>query len=113
MEKKKLRTTLQNRALHKLFTFMATELNNAGYDMRKTLKPEVEIPWTMENVKNHLWRPIQEAYLNKESTKDLTTKELDLVYDVINRFMAGKGIHVPFPSIESLMEKLKNESKKS
>ena len=94
----KQRTTQQNRALHKLFTQIAYELNEAGYDMKKTLRADVEIPWTSAMVKEHLWRPIQEIYLQKHSTKELNTQELDKPYEILNRFLAGKGIHVPFPS---------------
>ena len=71
------RTIQQNKALHVLFQLLADELNNAGLDMRKTLKPEVEIPWTPRNVKEFLWRPIQKAQLNKASTTELTTSEID------------------------------------
>ncbi len=100
--KEKQRTLTQNRAFHLYFTQLAEELNDAGLDMRKVLKPEVEIPWTPENIKNHLWRPIQHAYLNKKSTTELTSQEIDKVYDVFNRHVAKFGIHIPFPSIETL-----------
>lgn len=93
------RTSQQNRSLHKLFTLYADELNAAGWDMRKTLKEQVEISWTPEMVKNHLWRPIQEVMLEKESTTELTTKEIDKVYDVLNRHLGETtGVTVVFPS---------------
>ena len=76
----KHRTLKQNRALHKLFTQMAESLNDAGFDMRRTLKETIDIPWTPENVKNFIWRPIQEAQLGKESTTELTTYDIDTVY---------------------------------
>jgi hypothetical protein len=72
--------------------------------MKTVLKPEVDIPWTMENAKNHLWRPIQEAMLGKESTRELTTDEVSKIYDVLNRHLGEKfGIECDFPSLESLM----------
>jgi hypothetical protein len=102
----KPRTETQNKALHLYFTQLAETLNEAGLDMRKTLKPEIEIPWSGKSIKEYLWRPIMKAQLQKDSTKDLTTKEIDLVFDTINRHIAEKfGLHLDFPSIESLMFK--------
>lgn len=99
------RTLQQNKSLHLMFDMLAQELNQAGYDMRKTLKPSIDIPWNGETVKEYLWRPVQQAQLGKKSTTELTTKEIDLVFDTINRHLGDKfGIYVPFPSIESLME---------
>jgi hypothetical protein len=98
------RTKQQNKALHVLFNLLAQTLNDNGLDMRKTLKPEVEIPWSGRSVKEYLWRPIQTAQLNKKSTTELTTKEIDEVFDTINKHLGEKfGFHVPFPSIEELM----------
>lgn len=98
------RTAQQNKALHVLFQLLANELNLAGLDMRKTLKPGVEIPWSGRAVKEYLWRPVQEAQLNKKSTTELTTKEIDEVFDTINRHLGEKfGLHVAFPSIDDLI----------
>ena len=103
-KEKKKRTLLQNRALHLYFTKLANELNGAGYDMRKVLKPGIEIPWNPEMIKNHLWRPIQIAQLDKVSTTELNTKDIDEVYQVISKHMADKfGIDVPWPSEEELL----------
>jgi hypothetical protein len=107
MEKDKpARTRQQNKALHLYYTFLANALNDAGLDMRKTLKPEIEIPWTPETVKEFLWRPIQRAQLQKESTTELTTKELDEVLETLSRHLGEKfGLSVPFPSIEEVMNR--------
>lgn len=97
----KKRTQRQNRALHVYFQLLADELNDAGLDMREVLKPGVDINWTLETVKEYLWRPIQMIQLKKKSTTDLTTTEIDKVYDTLNRFLGQKlKIEVPFPSIE-------------
>jgi len=98
------RTLRQNASLHLFYELLATELNSSGLDMKKVLKPTIDIPWTQENVKNHLWRPIQEAMLNKESTTELTTKEVSQVYEVLNRHLGEKlKVHVPFPSDEQTL----------
>jgi hypothetical protein len=98
------RTVQQNKALHVLFRLLATTLNEAGLDMRKTLKPGVEIPWSGPAVKEYLWRPIQQAQLRKDSTTELTTVEIDQIFDTINKHLGEKfGLHVPFPSVEELI----------
>jgi len=87
--------------MHKYFTMLADELNEAGLDMKTVLKPEVDIPWTPESVKNHLWRPVQDAMFDKESTTELTTKDLTQVYETLTRHLGEKfGTFVRFPSIE-------------
>ncbi len=103
-KKSKQRTLQQNRALHLYFTLLADELNSAGYDMRKTLKPSVDIPWNGKSVKEYLWRPIMKAQLGKESTTEMTTKDIDTIFDTINRHLGEKfGLTLMFPSIESIM----------
>lgn len=99
------RTARQNRALHVLFDLFAQNLNDNGLDMKKTLKPTVDIPWSAAGVKEYLWRPVQKAQLNKDSTTQLTTKEIDMVFDTLNKHMGEKfGLHVPFPSIETVLQ---------
>ena len=100
------RTSQQNKALHVFFEQVAQELNDAGLDMRKTLKPEVEIPWSKDTVKEYLWRPIQKMQLDKKSTMELTTKDIDIIYETLNRFLAKHGIHIAFPhnDFESMPE---------
>ncbi len=97
-----VRTLKQNNALHKYFEMLAEELNNAGYDVKKTLSSKLEHPWNAELVKELIWRPVQEACLGKKSTTELSKqKDIDVIYDVINRHMGQNfGIYVPFPSEE-------------
>lgn len=100
----KQRTLRQNRALHKLFSLLAEELNSAGFDMRRTLKPGIDIPWNAKTIKEYLWRPIQQAQLDKESTTELTTKDIDDIFDTLNRHLGEKlGVHVTFPSIDEVI----------
>jgi len=109
------RTQRQNRALHKYFEFVADELNDAGLDMRTVLKPGIEIPWSKMSVKEYLWKPVMAIQLQKKSTVQMTTKDIDTIYDTLNRFLALKGLHTPFPSIEAIMAKqleIESERKK-
>lgn len=106
------RTKQQNKALHVLFRLLADTLNGAGLDMRKTLKPGVEIPWSGASVKEFLWRPIQEAQLDKHSTTELTTVEIDEVFNTINKHLGERfDLHVPFPSIEELIREYEERRK--
>lgn len=102
-ENNKKRTEKQSRSLHLYFEHLASELNHAGLDMRKTLKPAVEIPWSAQTVKEYIWRPIMQAQLGKRSTTELETTDIDLVFNTITRHLANRfGLVVEFPSIESL-----------
>jgi hypothetical protein len=92
---------------------LAASLNDAGLDMRTVLKPEVNIPWTPETVKENLWRPVQVALLNKKSTTELETGEVSKVEDVLMRHLVkefGQFFEPPqFPSIETLVDNLEVE----
>jgi hypothetical protein len=103
------RTLKQNRALHLMFDHLSKELNDAGLDMKRTLKPEIDIPWSDRTVKEFIWRPVMEAQLGKKSTTELTTKDIDMVFTTINKHLGEKfGIEIEFPSIEILMSKSSN-----
>ncbi len=105
MDKEKQRTAQQNKALHKLFEMMAEKLNEAGWDMRKALDQSVDIPWSKNSVKEFIWKPIMKAQLGKASTTELTTKEIDQVFETIVRHFGEKfGLEVAFPSIEQLID---------
>lgn len=102
------RTEQQNKAIHLLFRHLSDMLNDIGLDMKRVLKPEVDIPWTPRNVKEYLWRPVQLSLTGKESSKDLESKEIDQVYDVIHKHLAEKfGIEVRFPSIETMLSEVR------
>ena len=93
------RTLTQNRALHKFCQMLADKLNEAGLDQKKVLKPEVEIPWTMEAVKEGLWKPVQEAVTGLKSTTKPEASQYSDIYEVLNRHLTTKlGVHVPWPT---------------
>jgi hypothetical protein len=98
---KKIRTLTQNRALHVFFKLLCDGLNDAGMDMRRVLKPSVDIPWTPKSVKEYLWRPLQKAIIDEESTTQASTSEYTPVYQTLARHMAEKhGFRIPdWPSI--------------
>jgi hypothetical protein len=108
MKTGKQRTPTQNRCLHLYCTQLSTALNDAGFDMKKTLKPSVEIPWRMEMAKEHLWGPIQKVVTGHSSTTKPERKQYSEIYDVLNRHISGKfGIYVPWPSIDTLADRVR------
>ena len=105
--KPKTRTNQQNKALHVGFNEIAKMLNEAGLDMKKVIR--ADIPWNSTTVKEHLFRPVMRTQLQKESTKELSTREIDQVWDTLNRILAQEfGVSLPFPSIEELIHKTRD-----
>jgi len=103
-KKIKRRTNTQNKSIHLYFGLLAEALNDAGYDIRRTLKKDFDIPWTSETIKNFLWRPVQLVYTGKKSSKNIKTKDIDKIYDIVNKNLGEKtGVYVPFPCIENLI----------
>ncbi|MGB1317127.1 MAG: hypothetical protein ACPG5W_02910 [Flavobacteriales bacterium] len=103
-KEQKQRTIQQNKAMHKYFSLLAEALNDSGKDMKKVLKPGVDIPWTTESVKNHLWRPIMGIMQGVESTTEQSTKDPQEIYEVLNRHIAqNHGVQVDWPSNEPPM----------
>ena len=104
------RSNKQNKALHLFLQLLADELNNAGLDMKKVLKPSVSIDWNKDNVKEYLWKPVQEAISLKKSTTEMTTAEPTKVWEHLNRHLGEKfGVEVPlFPSVEQTESYIKS-----
>lgn len=97
--KDKQRTKRQNRALHLYLAMVSEALNEAGLDMVKVLKEGTEIPWTPPLVKKHIWKQVQDAMLDKNSTTQLTTSECNPVYEVVHRYLSSTfGVTVLWPS---------------
>jgi len=99
----KQRTDRQNRSLHLMLTMLSDQLNEAGLDVKKTLRHDVDTPWNPILVKELIYRPVMKAMTGKDSTTKLSTKELDKIYDVLNRHLGEKfGIELVFPSWEKM-----------
>jgi len=98
-EVRKTRTNQQNRAMHKFFTIIADELNNIGATFSYEFGSEImELPYTSELIKETLWKPIQKALFNKDSTTEITTEEINQIIDVITLKFGEMGIPITFPS---------------
>jgi len=78
-----------------------------NYLLKTARKLKVEIPWTETAVKEGIWKPIQIALYNKVSTTELTTAEVNQVYEAVEDALASRlspWEPVPFPSEESQSE---------
>lgn len=95
-------TKPQRGATHVYFRMMSKALNDAGYDMKKTLKEEVEIPWDAdrgERFKESIWKPVCEAMFGVGSSEDLEPAQVSEVYKVVDRHLSQRtGVHVEFPT---------------
>ena len=90
------RTLTQNSAMHLWFEMVASYLNDAGLDMRKTIKEEVDIAWSKHTVKEYLWKPLQEVVTGKESTTEANKTEYGDIEAVMRRhFLQKFGIDLP------------------
>lgn len=90
------RTLRQNNSMHLWFEEVARELNDRGIDMRVLVK-DLQVTHTKESVKG-IWKAIGEAKYGKDSTTQLTSKEIDEIYDEMNRLLAMHDIHISFPN---------------
>lgn len=98
----KQRSDKQRKALQVYCRQVADVLNDRGITFTMFFKPGFEMPWSMDIVKDEVWRPVQIALFAKESTTKPHTGEYQKVFEPINRKLSEFGIHVPWPSKDSL-----------
>lgn len=101
MSEDKQRTLAQNNSLHLMFDQLATELNEQGMYIGQVIR--FDAPWDGTRVKELIWREVQKKMTGKQSTTQLTTREIDQVFEVIHQALSSKGIDIQFPSIETIM----------
>lgn len=99
------RTISQNSALHKWFEIIEQEAQNNGSTMDMLIKNPCDIPIT-RNLLKDMFRLIGNTMFHRDSTAKLTKSEIDEVIKVFEKVIAERlGIDLPFPSLESLIEK--------
>lgn len=95
------RTWRQNNTLHLLFRRMAKDLNDAGFEIPHPFKPDLEIPYSEESVKELLYKPIITMYFKVDRSTELTTEQLSesmtILVDAVNR---NTGVYTPIPTGE-------------
>lgn len=108
---KSKRTGLQNSAMYLYFEMLARKLNDSGFDMVATMlrmSKGINLPWTASAIKERLWRPVQIHTYKIESTSQLETEQVGVVYEALDRALTEKlvpdhtgvgpsDIHVEFP----------------
>jgi|TARA_S200002703_G_scaffold98191_1_gene84882 hypothetical protein len=94
-----MRSDQQNKAMHVYFALVSEALNEAGYGVKRFFEEvkKVEIDWSEGQVKENIWRPVQQAMTEKYSTTELEKIEVSAVYEQVNKVLSEIGIHVPFP----------------
>ena len=93
------RTPQQNKGIHLYCTWLAKALNDKGLTVHmEYLGKTVDMPFSMEWVKEHIWRPAMEILTGHTSTTKLHRDQISPIYDVLNRhFIETHDIYVPFP----------------
>lgn len=95
----KNRTDKQNSALHVYCKLLAQALNDAGYNYIIEINGKrTQVDWSMYSCKDYLWRPIQKAISNKNSSTQCSTKDYPEIYENLNRLTAERfGVSVAWP----------------
>lgn len=101
------RSSQQNKALHKLFNQMSDALNEKGNTfVFKGLKGnDIESRYTPHIVKEFIWKPLQNALVDKDSTTKITTYEINLIFDILGKWFSENEIVLVFPSKDELENK--------
>jgi hypothetical protein len=101
----KSRTLKQNNALHLWCRELATELNERGLTFKKVVKDSFDLDWNEDMVKRVFWQSFAKVKFGTEHTSELTTSQLQDIYEEINRVLSAPkfdGIHMPFPSSDNI-----------
>ena len=101
-EVKDTRTTRQNSALHLYLDWLSEEFNGLGITYNHPIL-DVELPYTMEIVKEQIWKPIQLSLFGTNTTTKLNTEQMNEVIDVISKFLGERGVYLEFPNIDTLI----------
>ena len=95
------RSNLQNDSLHLYCELIARALNDAGYSKTEESIMDgemIEIPFTMDMIKEGLWRKIQMTLFDIKSTTKLDSRMINQIIDVITNWLAERGIRVDWPN---------------
>ena len=90
------------KAIHLWFRMAGEELNNAGLYLSNIIR--LDTPWNEYLVKLLLWKSTQKRLFGTDSCAKLLSNQIDPIYDVINRATSEKGLSVPLPSIQHVLQ---------
>lgn len=95
------RTGVQNASIHLYLTWLVDAFNSAGLDMISVmakLSKNAKIPWSLHAAKERLWAPTQKSTYGTESTTQLDTDQVSVVYEALNGVTTEQlGVGVNFP----------------
>lgn len=92
-----IRTIQQNKALHLFCKHISETLNEKGLYVQDVLK--METVWTMQTVKETVFKPVVKQLYGKDSTTKLKKNEFNNIIDSIILAFSKKGIVIQdFPS---------------
>lgn len=99
------RTDAQNNSIHLYLSWVARELINKGYTIQDVVEKirKAEITPTTENLKEVMWKPMQQAVLKTKSTRELSKTDVDEVYAPLSMWLSKEfQIDLPFPSNQTI-----------
>jgi hypothetical protein len=70
---------------------------------------DIQTTYSPEIVKQFLWKPLQDALLKKSSTTQLTHNDIGLIFEILGKHFAERGVVIDFPSMESLKQRKQKE----
>lgn len=104
-KKPETRTQSQHNSVFLYSEKYANSLNDAGFDVKKTLSKNVKLPWTKDFFREYVWKPIQKHHFGTTSIKSLKkVGQIDKIVDSINITIGERtGVSVAFPSREEVI----------
>ena len=101
------RTNLQNRALHKLFSNISEQLNDAGEVYSIEIQGVgIDLMYTPILFKEVFWREIQRTMFGIESTTELNTSKINAIVDVLALAFGQRNIQITFPSYQYYLDQV-------
>ena len=98
-----MRSIRQNSAIHLWCSQISNHLNNSGLYVTDIIKTETK--WSMEKVKENIFKAVVEQRYGKKSTTKMLKNEFEDVIDTIIKAFSSKGIVIPqFPNKKDLGE---------
>jgi len=94
----KQRSDKQRKALQVYCKQVSEVLNEKGITFNMFFKQGIDVKWTMDIVKDEVWRPVQRVYFNEESTTKPLRGQYQEIFEPINLKLSEFGIHVPWPT---------------
>jgi|SRR5210317_1888769 len=89
------RSLKQNNSLHSFCSDLAQQLNDSHIQPQHFFKTGFNILWTMDMVKENIFKPIMKAITKNGKTSKASKKDIIETYEVINRELGERwGIHV-------------------